>query len=325
MAVSAVSVAKSFGQISALQGFTLNVARASVTVLLGPNGAGKTTAIRLITGALTPDAGLISVFGQDPTGPAGESIRRRCGIVSAKPSLYDRLSGWDNLAHAAALYGLGRGRVATRAIKRAAERFEIDHALDQRVGGYSTGMKTRLALARSVLHDPWLLVLDEPTSGLDPESGQAVLALIAEMADDGHTVLLCTHLLAEADGLADSVVFMENGTSLMSGPPSALAGRYWPARRVLVTLADQAPPLAVHDLATIGGLAAATVDGRCIELMVDHDDAVAEAVTRLSASGLGVVAVEPHRPTLEELYFAVRREHRQLDDEAGPRPTVAAR
>ena len=154
--------------------------------MLGPNGAGKTTALRLITGALDPDGGAVRVFGLDPGRVAdGEAVRARCGVVTAKPSLYDRLSGLDNLRYAAELYGLGRGRPVDRRLRAAAAQFGIDEALDQAVGGYSTGMKTRLALARAVAHDPELLLLDEPTSGLDPESAAAVLELVRAMTGAG--------------------------------------------------------------------------------------------------------------------------------------------
>src|SRR5204862_2534018 len=205
----------------------LTVPAAKITVLLGPNGAGKTTAIRMITGALNPDAGTVQVFGQDPN-VDGEAVRRRCGVVSAKPSLYDRLSGFDNLAYSAELYGLGRGAATRDVIHAAAARFGIDHALDQQAGGYSTGMKTRLALARSVLHGPELLLFDEPTSGLDPESSHAVLEMIREMTATGATVVMCTHLLLEAEGLAAQVVVLEEGHALISGTPGELTERFWP-------------------------------------------------------------------------------------------------
>ena len=168
--VSLVDVHRTFGDNPALAGLDLTVPEAAITVLLGPNGAGKTTAIRVITGALGPDRGDVRVFGLDPS-VDGESVRRRCGVVSAKPALYDRLSGWDNLLYSAELYGLGRGATAAGSHpRRGRSASSIEHALDQQVGGYSTGMKTRLALARSVLHEPDLLLFDEPTSGLDPES-----------------------------------------------------------------------------------------------------------------------------------------------------------
>src|SRR3954449_10289543 len=101
-------VSRSFGPNTALLDLSVRVPAQRITVLLGPNGAGKTTAIRMITGALSPDAGTVRVFGLDPS-VDGEEVRRRCGVVSAKPSLYDRLSGWDNLPYSAELYGLGRG------------------------------------------------------------------------------------------------------------------------------------------------------------------------------------------------------------------------
>src|SRR4051795_534970 len=214
IAVELVDVHRSFGENPALRELDLVVPAARITVLLGPNGAGKTTAIRMITGALNPDAGTVRVFGQDPN-VDGEAVRRRCGVVSAKPSLYDRLSGYDNLAYAAELYGLGRGPDADGTIRAAAARFGIDHALAQQAGGYSTGMKTRLALARSVLHDPELLLYDEPTSGLDPESSHAVLDLIREMTSEGRTVVMCTHLLVEAEGLADRIVVLDAGPDLL--------------------------------------------------------------------------------------------------------------
>ena len=232
---------KAFGPNPALADLDLLVPKGRITVLLGPNGAGKTTAIRIITGALEPDAGHVRTFGCDP-GPHGEEVRRRCGVVSAKPALYDRLSGCDNLHYSAELYGLGRD--ATDKIREAAGRFGIVDALDQQVGGYSTGMKTRLALARSVLHDPDLLLFDEPTSGLDPESSHAVLDLIREMTADGRTVVMCTHLLLEAEGLADQIVVLEAGTDLLHGAQEELTRRYWPNQLVWFDAEDPAEPRA---------------------------------------------------------------------------------
>ena len=113
--------------------------------------------------------------------------------------------------------------------------------LDLQVGGYSTGMKTRLALARAVLHDPDLLLLDEPTSGLDPESSHAVLGLIDELAADGKTVVMCTHLLLEAEGLADQVVMMEDGADVMAGAPEELMRRFWPHPTVVLRRRGPAP------------------------------------------------------------------------------------
>ena len=304
--VAARGLGRRFGEVDALSDLDLSVPEGEITVLLGPNGAGKTTAIRMITGALDPDRGEVRTFGVDP-GDEGEDVRRRCGVVSAKPALYDRLDGWDNLAYAAELYGLKDydGR-----LREAAARFGIEAALTNMVGGYSTGMKTRLALARSIMHDPDLLLYDEPTSGLDPESSHAVLELIRSMTEDGHTVVMCTHLLLEAEGLADQVVVLEDGTDLISGTPQALTDQYWPGVVVhmdaeqpdmLDRLADAEGVIAYHRR-TDGGDRAAGV----AELQIDSLDRVPDLVTSLAAGGVRLTRVEPRVPTLEDLYFAVR-------------------
>jgi ABC-type multidrug transport system ATPase subunit len=296
-------VSRSFGDNPALRELDLAAPAAKITVLLGPNGAGKTTAIRTITGALDPHAGSVRVFGLDPT-VDGEDVRRRCGVVSAKPSLYDLLSGYDNLAYAAELYGLGRGDAADGIIRASAARFGIDHALEQRAGGYSTGMKTRLALARSVLHGPDLLLFDEPTSGLDPESSLAVLELIREMTASGSTVIMCTHLLLEAEGLADQVVVLEDGHALVAGTPTELTDRYWPGAVVRL---DAELPAMLDRLANAEGvLTYDRDDGSPAMLQLDDMSRVPDLVHALAVDGVRVTRVEPHTPTLEDLYFAVR-------------------
>ena len=289
-----------FGARRALDELSLRVPTGQVTVLLGPNGAGKTTAIRVITGAMSTDSGSVRTLGLDPT-VDGETIRRRCGVVAAKPALYDRLSGRDNLAYSAALYGLDP---KTAPIESAAERFGIVAALDRQVGGYSTGMKTRLALSRAVLHDPDLLLLDEPTSGLDPESSIAVLGLIRDLTAHGKTVLLCTHLLLEAEGLADQVVIIEGGRDLIAGKPAALAKRLFPTRKVRLAAEDGASLDALGRLPGVRSIEREP-DGAIIAEL-DEGVAVADLVDALVRSGARINRVEPREPSLEDLYFAVR-------------------
>jgi ABC-2 type transport system ATP-binding protein len=297
--VDLAGVRYSFGSGTGLVDLDLTVPAASITVLVGPNGAGKTTALRVITGALTPHAGAARVFGLDPSGPDGEHVRRRCGVVAAKPALYDRLTGRDNLRFAAELFGLGRDAP----IESAAARFGIDRSLDLRVGGYSTGMKTRLALARAVLHAPDLLLLDEPTSGLDPESSHAVLQLVHGMAAAGTTVVMSTHLLLEAEGLADQVVMMENGSAVLAGSTEGLMHRYWP-RPVVRFGAEDAADLDV--LATMDGVVGYRRDDRGADVDLDDLARVPGLVASLAAAGVRVTRVTPHERSLEELYLKVR-------------------
>ena len=293
------SVRRTFKAVVALADLSLRVPPGTITVLLGPNGAGKTTAARIITGALRAEGGTVRTFGVDPSGDGGTSVRQRCGVVSAKPALYDRLSGRDNLNYAAALYRLG----PSAPIEASAARFGIADALDERVGAYSTGMKTRLALARAVLHDPELLLLDEPTSGLDPESSHAVLALIDELAAGGKTVVMCTHLLLEAEGLADQVVMLEEGRDLLSGSPSELMRRFWPEPNVVFDAEDRTE---LDRLKMMNGVTGYERDGGAAVVTVDDLARVPDLVATLAASGVRLSKVTPHEPTLEELYFAVR-------------------
>ncbi len=310
--VSLTGVRRRFGQIDALAGLDLVVPTNEITVLLGPNGAGKTTAIRMITGALDANAGTVRTFGLDPS-VEGEAVRRRCGVVSAKPALYDRLDGHANLAYAAELYGLGRGADTDDRIHAAAARFGIDHALDQRVGGFSTGMKTRLALARSILHRPDLLLFDEPTSGLDPESSHAVLEMIREMTAEGRTVVMCTHLLLEAEGLADQVVVMEDGAHLVAGTPLDLTRRFWPGTVLRVGAAN---PETLTVARSIPGVRTIETDNdpSCARLHLDGDHRIPDVITALVANGVRLTRVEPIEPTLEDLYCAVRTKKPVADD-----------
>ena len=300
--VELAGIGHHFGSNEALRQLDLRVPEGRITVVLGPNGAGKTTAIRVITGALHPDRGLGRPVGLDPD-TAGHLVRPRCGVVSAKPALYDRLSGRDNLDYAAELYRLRRDK--DRRIDEAAERFGIGPALDQLVGGYSTGMKTRLALARSVLHDPELLLFDEPTSGLDPESSMAVLELIREMTTGGRTVVMCTHLLSEAEGLADHVVIMEGGTDLVAGTPGDLTHRFWPNPVVALDAEDNR---LLDRMRAWPGVMGYRRDPSGARVEVDDLRRLPDLVAGLVADGVRLTRVEPHRPTLEDLYFAIRRQ-----------------
>jgi len=291
-------VSRRFGSVVALEDFDLSVPAGTVTALLGPNGAGKTTTVRVITGGLRLDKGSVRVFGMDPS-EDGESVRSRCGVVSAKPALYDRLSGRDNLLYSARLFGIGDDH---ERIEKSAARFGIEHALKLKVGTYSTGMKTRLALARAVLHDPELLLLDEPTAGLDPESSRAVLSLINELARGGKTVLLCTHLLLEAEGLADQIVIMDRGRHVISGAPADLARKYWPNQVVLIDAENRE---GLEQAASFAGVLSFERNGHAL-VQLDDLARVPDLIKYLTDRGLRLTRVEPKIPSLEELYFHAR-------------------
>ncbi len=300
-AISFSSVRKTFGEVTALNGVDFSAPAGSVTVLLGPNGAGKTTTVRLTTGAMIPDFGAIRVLGLDPL-TQGDEVRARVGVVPPKPAFYDQISGWDNLQFAATIFGADESEA-----RRAAKRFGIDHALDQDVGGYSTGMRTRLALARAVLHDPEVLMLDEPTAGLDPESARTVLDLISDMAGRGRTIVMCTHLLHEAEGIADQVVLLEDGEVRAAGPPRALAMQYMPDPIVIIDAEDRSMLSLISEL---DGVLAIRDEG-AYQITLDSADRIPDLVIELVKRGVRPTRVEPLEPTLEDLYFEMQRAHRE--------------
>ena len=300
-AIRFLSVSKAFGEVRALSDLDFVAPSGSITVLLGPNGAGKTTTVRLATGSMQPDFGDIRVLGLVPMDD-GREVRARVGVVPPKPAFYEQLTGWENLQFAATIF-----EASEQAARDAAERFDIAHALDQEVGGYSTGMRTRLALARAVIHDPEVLLLDEPTAGLDPESSRAVLELISELAGKGRTIVMCTHLLHEAEGIADQVVLMDKGTTRAAGHPRDLARRY------------MADPVVIFDAENREVLA--TLEGRAgvirmrrnghVEVALDDLHRLPDLIAELVAGGARLTRVEPKQPTLEDLYFEMQRRHRE--------------
>lgn len=297
LALSLESVTRRFGDVTALSGLDLAIERGTVTIVLGPNGAGKTTTFRLATGVLRPTSGSVRTLGLDPTAD-GQTVRRRCGVVPPKPAMYDRLTGRQNLEYAARLYELD-----APPIDSFAERFGILDALDRRVAGYSTGMRTRLALVRSLLHDPELLLLDEPTAGLDPESSQAVRGLLFDFTGDGKTVVMTTHLLHEADGTADLLVLMDEGKVWESGSPSDLAARYSDGVDVRIEVQGD-----VSSIGSLDGVRRVEPGDGVVVVTVDDRSVVPTIVARLVGSGASVGAVVPEEQTLERLYFEMRRQ-----------------
>ena len=205
----------------ALQGIDLDIAQGEVHGLLGPNGAGKTTLCRILSTVLLPSSGSVRVFGYDITRHTA-AIRRRLGVVfGGDKGLYPRLTGRQNLHFWAGLYGLDR-RQAREVSERLLERVGLSERAGERVERYSRGMRQRLHLARGLVGDPALLLLDEPTAGMDPVAALRFRALVAELRDEGRTLLLATHNMPEAEQLCDRVTVIDRGRVLTTGPPKRL-------------------------------------------------------------------------------------------------------
>jgi heme exporter protein A len=182
---------KSFGPRTALAGVDLSVEAGEFVTLVGPNGAGKTTLLRVLATLIRPTSGTLRVAGLD-CAQAGDEVRRRIGFLSHRTLLYDDLTAEQNLSFYARMYDLDEGQVRIESLLEQVGLASRRHDL---VRTFSRGMQQRLSVARAVLHQPQVLLLDEPYTGLDPNAAQVLTDLLAELADEGHTVLLTTHNL----------------------------------------------------------------------------------------------------------------------------------
>lgn len=290
--------------LRALDGVDLRVDKGEVVGLLGHNGAGKTTAVRLLNGVLAPTSGSAKVLGLDPA-KDGPALRARTGVLTETPALDDRLAANDTLILFGQMYGLERNAATARA-GELLKRFGLADRAGDKVGGYSKGMRQRLALARTLLHDPELLFLDEPTAGLDPVAAREVHERIAYLATaEGRSVVLCTHDLQEAQRLCDRVVLLQRGRVVAQGRPAELARGVASRRpaRIVVEPSQWEPALA---LAGPGALAGSDA-GEIVVTQASRDD-LADLVKSLVTNDVRVFAVVPAETTLEDVYFALMGE-----------------
>jgi ABC-2 type transport system ATP-binding protein len=213
-------LAKHYGQVRALDGVSFRVAEGEIFGLLGHNCAGKTTTIRILTGRARPTSGQAQIAGFDVVA-AMERIRPLINLVFEDQNLYERMSGRQLLRFFATLY-----HVAPSRADRLLAAVGLDDAADRKVRTYSSGMKQRLLIARSLINQPRVLFLDEPTRGLDPTSAREVRRLIAEQSAHGTTVFLTTHYMEEADELCDRVAFLSQGRIVALDTPRELKLRF---------------------------------------------------------------------------------------------------
>ena len=203
------------GDFWAVDGVSLNVRPGQILALLGQNGAGKTTTVRMLTALLNPTRGWARVAGYDVTKSPHE-VRANVGVLTEQHGLYMRMTGEEYLDFFGKVYGLDP-KTCDQQIKYLLEYFGLAEAAHRRSGEYSKGMKQKLALARALIHDPSVLLLDEPTSAMDPESAQLVRSEIARLRSSKRTIIICTHNLAEAEALADSIAIIYRGRILLNG------------------------------------------------------------------------------------------------------------
>jgi len=292
---------KHFDGFVAVDGVDLLVEEGEVLALLGPNGAGKTTTVRMLTSILKPTRGRARVAGYDVV-EQPEQVRARVGVLTENHGLYLRMKGWEYLSFFGELYGLAKP-VRRRRAEELAERFGLLRALDRRLGEYSKGMRQKLALVRSMLHDPPVLLLDEPTSAMDPFSARQVRDAITELRGDGRTIILCTHNLPEAEELADRIAIIRRGKIIALGTELELKSELLGPPLIELRLAQGLNGV-VENLSDLVQVESQGDTWLCYRTM-EPETVNPQVVQRVVSQGNQIVSVGRVSRSLEEVYLRV--------------------
>jgi ABC-2 type transport system ATP-binding protein len=272
-----------------------------IVALLGPNGAGKTTTLRMLGGLIHPTSGSVLLDHGTVTPVTASRLRASIGFLTETPGLWERLTVRQNLTVYARVHGLASPQLA---VDRMLDLFAISDRARDFAGELSKGLKQRVALARTLLHDPPIVLLDEPTAGLDPQSAHEVRELVRRLRDERRAVLLSTHNLDEVDRVADRVAVLRTRLVALD-TPAALRTRLF-GRRVRVELARDA---ASHvSKLRADGIDDVIVQGGVISVGLNEHVTIPGLVRRLIESGADINAVMPEERSLEDVYLRLLKE-----------------
>lgn len=288
--VSLTGVSKSYGSVQAVADVNLTLQAGECVALAGHNGAGKSTLIKLMLGLITPGTGQVLLLEHEASGRDAQKLRRNVGYLPETVSLYPSLTGRETLDFYAKLKGLSCDDNS-----RLLSRVGIASAASRRVGGYSKGMRQRLALAQALLGKPKVLLFDEPTTGLDPASRQMFYEIVRELRNGGATVLLSTHVLTELEGNTDRIIVMSKGRKVADGSMSALRHSSKLPVRLRVTLS------ASQDSAGLLPDGWRSLGGGQFELACAEQDKV-QALRSLGSLEPPVADIDIHAPSLDDMY-----------------------
>jgi ABC-2 type transport system ATP-binding protein len=300
--IIATGLARYFGSkdepIKAVDGVDLEVKEGEIFGFLGPNGAGKSTTVRMLTTLLRPTAGQAFVAGYDIVKDA-DKVRRSIGVALQDAAIDPLMTGNELLELQAVLYGIPTNQMKKRA-DELLERVGLTAAADRRVGTYSGGMRRRLDLALSLIHQPTVLFLDEPTTGLDPMSRLTLWEEVKRLNNEGTTVLLTTQYLEEADQLADRIAIIDHGKIVREGTPRDLKAQVG-APTLLITVAAHLVETATQVLKEFGDMRP-TAEGTLGVGLNAGVEAVTDVVRRLDESGIRVQHLELNEPSLDDVF-----------------------
>ncbi|HEV8002897.1 MAG TPA: ABC transporter ATP-binding protein [Planctomycetaceae bacterium] len=307
--IQATELHKSFGQLRAVQGVSLEIRRGETFGLLGANGAGKSTTINLLAGLLPPDSGQVVIDGSSD--PTRREVRRQIGIAPQSLALYEELSAEENVRFLGKLYGLSGSKLKER-IEYALTLSGLADRRKDPVAQFSGGMKRRLNLAAALVHEPKVLFLDEPTVGVDPQSRNRLFDNIRELASQGMTILYTTHYMEEAERLCDRVAIMEQGKILALDRVDGLIDQYGGLAVVEAELKNGHldPAQQRSNLAAAVGKNDFLLEANKLRL---ESKEPLEDVARLAQAGIGLKTLHLERPDLETVFLNLTG--RRLRDE----------
>ena len=317
-AVQTEGIARDFGKVKAVDGIDLNISRGEIYGFLGPNGAGKTTLVRMLITLLLPSRGSATVAGFDVVNQSND-VRLRIGAALQDAALDPKQTGREILRLQGRLYGLSRRDTDTR-FDELSGLIDIGDAINRFVGTYSGGMKRRLDLAASLIHNPEILFLDEPTTGLDPISRSRVWDEVRRINEEMNvTIFLTTQYLEEADALADRVGIINNGRLMAEGTPTELKRSL--GKDVIIARVDGQAELAREAVSGLEVADAVDVTGGEVIIQVTNGAAaISRVALALNYIGVEVSEITLRTPTLDDVFLSVAGE--RMDDAAEPESVV---
>ena len=283
----------------AVDGIDLEVRRGEIFGLLGPNGAGKTTSIGVCTTRVNATSGQVRVVGVD-VAAAPALVKRFIGVVTQYSTLDRSLTAFENLVFHARYFGAGR-REARRRAEALLERFQLSDSARRMPDQLSGGMAQRLQIARAIGHGPLVLFLDEPTAGLDPQSRLSLWDLVRELREEGTTILLTTHNMAEADELCDRVAIIDHGRILVCNTPRQLKQMTATATEIQLDV-PQVPRHLLAALRALAGVHSAETDAGGIRILASGRDGLLQQIVE-AAHGHALRNVSVKQPTLETVFI----------------------
>lgn len=299
LAISARGMTKAYGNRTALAGLDLSVPTSLLYGFLGPNGAGKSTALRILTGVMQPDQGEVKLFGA-PLRPNDPSFRRRIGIVHDQQHLPTHLSALEYLRFFAKLFEVeGPDRRADQLLDRVGLRSQAKWPAAR----LSHGQQQKLAIARSLLHDPDLLFWDEPISGLDAQSIREIRDLLLELKQRGRTLVFSSHILSEVERTADRVGILAEGRLVAEGTLPELQQRFGTGVRLEIEV-DKLPQTLIQELRGLPFVQAVEAKDRLLQVvLLGSEDRRAEVASAVGRLGATVIGLRAEAPSLEELFL----------------------